>query len=316
MSVFSPMRLLFMNASRRFAILSTMLLICSQVAIAAELKGVDKADEAAIRATADEFVQAFNRADSKAVAALWTENGTMADDRGQIFKGRNAIEEEYAAFFKKYPGAHIEIAVQSVDFPTSSLAIEDGLARVMTKNSQPPIASRYTAVHLLQDGKWLMASVRESSIELPSTYGHLQELEWMVGNWETKTDGTVVQTNIRWLANNSFLEREYTVRQNSVTTSSGVQIIGWDPQAGQIRSWSFDGSGGHGTALWSAVPDGWRIESTGILNNGTPTSSKDFLLRIPGENNVFGWRSMNRMAGVVSLPDMPEVVLERSSEKH
>jgi uncharacterized protein (TIGR02246 family) len=282
----------------------------------AENKPGDESDQAAIRAAAEAFVRSFNQADAKAVAAMWAENGTVADDGGRIFKGRKAIEEEYAAFFKKHPGARIEIAVQSVDLPTPSLAIEDGFARVVAKNSQMPVASRYTAVHVLQDGKWLMASVRESAMVVPSAYGRLQELEWLVGTWETKTDNGVVQTSFRWLANNSFLQREYTIRQNGLTVSSGAQIIGWDPQAGKIRSWSFDGSGGYGTALWSLTGDGWSMESNGVTNDGTPTSSKDFLIRIPGERNVFGWRSVNRTIGDVRLPDLPEVVLDRLEEKH
>ncbi len=50
-----------------------------------------KTPEAAVRATADAFIKAFDRGDAKAVAALWTANGTMADDRGEIFKGHKAI---------------------------------------------------------------------------------------------------------------------------------------------------------------------------------------------------------------------------------
>jgi uncharacterized protein (TIGR02246 family) len=283
-------------------------------ALAAEKKPGEQSDEAAIRASADAFLQAFNQGDSKAVAALWTDKGTLADDRGEIFKGRKAIQDEYAAFFKKNPGIKLEISIQSIDFPAPAMAVEDGTARVVSKNENSPTSSRYTAVHVLQDGKWLMASVRETAVEMPSAYGRLRELDWLVGNWETKSDDAIVTTNIVWLANKSFLQREYTVRQKGIITSSGVQIIGWDPQAGQIRSWSFDSSGGHGTSLWSAAPDGWRIESTGIMIDGTPTSAKDFLIRIPGENDVLGWRSVNRMVGPAELPDTPEVVLERQNE--
>ena len=51
------------------------------------------------------------------MAALWTEQGTLADERGQILKGRQAIEKEYAAFFKAHPGAKMTVTVQSVEFP-------------------------------------------------------------------------------------------------------------------------------------------------------------------------------------------------------
>ena len=170
-------------------------------------------------------------------------------------------------------------------------------------------------VHVKQDGKWLMASVREASIELPSNFARVEGLGWLVGTWKAERDGTAMHTTVRWIANKSFLERDYTIRKDGIAVSSGKQIIGWDPKAGQIRSWSFDASGGYGTGLWTATPEGWRIESSGVLPDGTPTASRDLLIRVPGEDNVLGWRSVARSVGGASLPDTPEVVLDRISEK-
>jgi uncharacterized protein (TIGR02246 family) len=284
-------------------------------ATAAMNESAKPTEAAAIRATADAFVAAFNRGDVKAVAALWTADGSLVDDQGRLFQGRQAIENEYAALFKQYPGAKIEIAVQNVELPAAGTAVEDGLARVTAKDGETPTASRYTAVHVRVDGRWLMASVRESGIELPSGYGHLRDLEWLVGQWEAKSPGAAVRTTFRWIANKSYLQREYTVRKNGLTTSSGTQIIGWDPQAGKVRSWSFDSSGGYGTSLWTPTAQGWRMESRGVLADGTPTAAQDFVVRVPNEDNVFGWRSVHRMAGGRELPDLGEMVLERLQEK-
>jgi hypothetical protein len=94
-----------------------------------------------------------------------------------------------------------------------------------------------------------------------------------------------------------------------------MQIIGWDPQARQIRSWSFDSAGGHGGGLWSAAADGWQIKSSGVLPDGTPTAAVDHLIRVPGENDVFGWESIDRHVGDAELPDLKEAVLDRVPEK-
>jgi uncharacterized protein (TIGR02246 family) len=271
--------------------------------------------ESEIRATAVAFVKAFNRGDARAVAALWTADGSAADDSGTIYKGRPAIEGQYAELFKQHPGARMEVAVKSIELPTPTTAIEDGIARVEAERAGPPQISRYTAVHVKQDGKWLMASVRETSIELPSNFARVEGLGWLVGTWKAERDGAAVHTTIRWIANKSFLEREYTVRKDGIAVSSGKQIIGWDPKAGQIRSWSFDATGGQGTGLWTATPEGWRIESSGVLPDGTSTSSRELLIRVPGEDNVLGWRSVARNVGGASLPDTPEVVLDRILEK-
>ena len=189
------------------------------------------------------------------------------------------------------------------------------MARLVSDDGIPPSASSYTAVDVLIDGKWKLASVRETNLAQPSNYAQLQEFEWLVGKWQVKTDDTTVLSTVRWLPGKSFLERKYTVQQGGLTRSSGLQIIGWDPQAGQVRSWSFDSSGGYGSGYWTPVADGWRINSVGMLADGAPTSAEDYLIRVPQEDNVLGFRSVNRKVGDTQLPDLDEVVLERQPEK-
>ena len=61
------------------------------------------ADVAAIRAGSEAFVAAFNKHDAKGVAALWTKDGEYIDDSGRAITGRDAIEQDYAAFFTENP---------------------------------------------------------------------------------------------------------------------------------------------------------------------------------------------------------------------
>ena len=252
-----------------------MVLVTSALAADAQ-KPAGSTDKAApIRASADTFTKAFNAGDAKAVAALWITDGTETDEQGETFKGRQAIEGEYAKLFKAHPDARIQIEVHSIDLPAPNVAVEDGVATVVTK-STPPSASRYTAVHVLQNGQWLMANVHESPADLKTGASSLQALEWLVGRWQAKSDDIVAESDIHWLSDKTFLERVYTVRKNGAVVSSGKQIIGWDPQEGQIRSWSFDSSGGYGTGLWSQTADGWQIDHTGTLLDSTPTSRPRF----------------------------------------
>ena len=162
---------------------------------------------------------------------------------------------------------------------------------------------------------WQMATVREVNIAIQSNYPRLEQFDWLVGKWEAKSKEVTIRTECRWIANKSFLQRDYVVRQNGLTTSAGIQIIGWDPQAGQVRSWSFDSSGGYGTGAWTPTQQGWRIASAGVLADGTRTSSQDVLICVPGERNVLGWRSTDRKVGTMALPDTDEVVLERLAER-
>lgn len=268
----------------------------------------------AIRASADEFTSAFNKGDAKSVAALWTPDGSETDEQGTTFKGRQAIEAEYAKLFKARPDARIQIEVHSVDFPAPNVAVEDGVATV-TVSGAAPSSSRYTVVHVILDGKWLMSNVHESPADVKSGAETLQTLNWLIGKWQAKTGDIVAESDIRWLANKSFIRRDYTVRKGDATTGSGVQIIGWDPQQGQIRSWSFDSTGGFGTGLWSQTADGWQIDHIGTFPDSTPSSSRDFVIRVPGEDNVLGFRSTHRQAGESVLPDTAEIVFDRVKDK-
>ena len=49
-------------------------------------------------------------------------------------------------------------------------------------------------------------------------------------------------------------------RSRARTRSRGTQRIGWDPVAGQFRSWDFDSQGGYSEGLWSRDGDRWIIK--------------------------------------------------------
>ena len=105
------------------------------------------------------------------------------------------------------------------------------------------------------------------------------------------------------------------MHRDGLLVSSGTQIVGWDPRSRQVVSWTFDSSGGYGTGAWTAAANGWQIESVGVTADGVPTSSKDHLIRVPGEDNIFGWHSVDRKLGETKLPDTREVVLDRVPDK-
>lgn len=309
------LNILHSRRTARWPLGAMVAIVCLATTTLADDKAADpKADEAAVRATADAFTKAFNAGDAKAVAALWTEHGSLADDRGRLLKGRQAIEAEYAAFFKANPGAKMTVSIQSIEFPSPNMAIEDGSSQLFAQNA-PPTTSRYTVVHVREGDQWKMATVRESGLTIPGSASQLEQLGWLVGRWQTKRDGLTVTTDFQWVANKNFLKRDYSVSKDGVVLSNGVQVIGWDPRARQFRSWSFDASGGFGSGLWFPAPDGWAIETSGVLPDGTPTSSVDRLIRVPGENNVLGWRSTQRRVGDTPLADTREVVLDRVPEK-
>lgn len=265
-------------------------------------------DLVAIRSASESFVAAFNKHDAQAIAALWTEDGEYLDDTGRAFIGRAEIEKAYQEFFSLNPDATIQISVDSVRLLGGDTAIEDGHAAVELPNGATPLA-KYTVVHAKVNNHWLMASVRDALIEPPAATSSAVDLEWLVGDWIAEEHGIKTESVCDWVADGRFLERKYTTTEVDGTTSSGVQLIGWNARGGYVQSWNFSPEGGHAVGIWTPGQDGWTAQMRGTTGDGTLTTSVNRLRRL--DDNAYVWRSVQRTAGAISIPDTDEIVVKR-----
>ncbi len=299
-----------------------MLVMATASSFAAEgKKGADKtlpaaltqisqtADEKAVRSTAEAFTSAFNKGDAKEIAALWTGDCEYVDETGRILQGREAIEKEYAAFFAANPGVKIETSVSSIKMFGDKAATEDGTSIV--KNADGAVVSRgsYTALHLKEGEKWLMASVRERAAAPLSKRPGFEDLEWLIGDWSAAKDSRNLDLSFKWIADKKYIELSYGGGNKDAAARSGIQIIGRDPTSGGVTSWSFDSTGGYGLGQWRLLKKGFVIESQGMMPDGAPTTSSDIFSRI--DSDIFSWQSINRSVAGQSLNDLEPVVLKR-----
>jgi uncharacterized protein (TIGR02246 family) len=275
---------------------------------AAENTAVD----GAIRRSAQQFADAFNRGNAEAVAAQWTTDGEYCIG-GQSLKGREAIAREYGEFFRQHPGSKMEVKVESIRPVAPTVAIEQGTASTTEGPGGVRTESAYTAVHVKQGDKWLMASVRESEIPAVTATANLNDIAWLVGSWAANGDASKVQMNYAWMANKHFLKGDVTIAKDDGSTSGGTQIIGKDPVSGRLVSWFFNADGGHGFGAWSQEGPRWIINTAGVSVDGAPTSATNILYH--ADDNVVSWQSVNRAIGDTTLPDAKEVVIERVSGK-
>ena len=268
------------------------------------------ATESAIRKAAREFNEAFDRGDADLVASHFTPNGVYVNDRGQRFEGRDAIRTEYEKLFDNVSGLRLVVEIDSIRILNDTTAIEEGRVALMP---QPAGANRvmsaYSAVHLLQDGKWLMAEVRDTRIVLPPEKGRMEDLDWIIGSWFAQRDDKRVDLTISRIPNSPFLTRSHSITDSGETTSAGVEIMGVDPVTGQITSWTFSSDGGRAVGTWVPDGDGWLIESTGVSKDGTKSAARYHVN--PKDKDSFTWNSTNRWMGDVALPDMGDVTLKR-----
>ena len=270
------------------------------------------ADEAAIRASAARYAQAFNVRDAKMLAALWSPEAVYVDpDSGEEVSGRAAIEAYFAGVLKDEAVGVLEVEVTSVEMLSPSVAVEQGVARVIRPQEEPETTA-YTAIDVKQGGVWVLDRVSESEAAAASAsnYEHLKELEWMVGSWVDADDSASVQTDCEWTKNKNFMTRSFAIVTPGGVAMAGTQFVGWDPVAKQIRSWVFDSNGGFGEGRWVRKADRWVIDSTLTLADGGKSSAVNIIKQIDGD--TFTWQSINRQVDGELLPNEPEVVVVRA----
>ncbi len=204
---------------------------------------------------------------------MWIPDGEYIDDAGRSFIGRDAIEKGYAEFFAANPNAKIQITIDSIRVLASGVAIEDGRAAAEPLPADAAGSSQYTATHVKVDGKWLMASVRDALIETPATVSSAADLEWLVGTWIAEEHGIKSVSVVNWVVDGRFLERRYTTTRLDGTTSSGVQLIGWNPLEDHVQSWNFSPDGGHAVGIWIPTAGGWTAQMRGTTGDGAPMTS-------------------------------------------
>ena len=120
-----------------------------------------EADREAIVKSEKSFSAAFEKRDARAVAAHWTENGEYTANDGTVYRGRAAIEKLFTDLFGKNKlAAKVEIEVDSIRFPSRNTAIEEGYFQ-LRRGKDPAVVSKYSVLHVRENGKWLMAVVRD-----------------------------------------------------------------------------------------------------------------------------------------------------------
>jgi uncharacterized protein (TIGR02246 family) len=268
-------------------------------------EGDRTADRAAVQKAADSFIKAFDGGDPKAVASFWTDQGEFIAGDDLTLRGRAAIEKAYVQFFTKYPKSKVVgIDVDSLRFVSRDSAVMEGHLKVLRGQADQATTSKFTTLYVREDGKWLMAVVRE----WPSGGDYLRDLEWMIGRWATKGDGMDVDVTYEWEHDKAFIRSRFTIKDNAKTVS-GSQMIGKDPATGTIRSWSFESDGGFGEAIWGRDGKKWVLEASGVLGDGGIMTATNILT--PIDNNSFTWQSVNRAVGDNELPDVPPVRVTR-----
>ena len=147
-----------------------------------------------------------------------------------------------------------------------------------------------------------------ASVDVPQT-SPLEELGWMIGKWVDEGEDAKITTTCSWKMNRKFLTRSFRVTLDNQITLTGNQVIGWDPLAGQIRSWTFDSEGGIGEGLWIRDGNQWSVKTSFVLANGDRASAINVIKYV--DQDTLRWQSTNREIAGEWQPNIPEVTVVR-----
>jgi uncharacterized protein (TIGR02246 family) len=260
-------------------------------------------DTTSIRKAIDAYTEAFNKGDIDALMALWAPDADYVSDQGKSFRGRAAISAEFKRIFAAVKGYKISFKIDSLRFPRPEFALEDGTARGVASSGQVT-TSRYTAVWVKTDGKWLLSSVRDYPNEVSegrACTAALKELGWLVGTWVG--EGPKAETHIvcRWAPNQTFLLLDYTIKRDG-EVNQVEQRIGWDPVSQSIRSWVFDSEGGFAESYFTREGNRWVSRGEGVLSDGQTASSVNTYQFV--DDGHFTWSSKDRQVDGLPLSDV------------
>jgi uncharacterized protein (TIGR02246 family) len=265
--------------------------------------------ESAIVRESEATVKAFNAADAAALGAMFLENGELVDENGTAHAGKAAITELFKGFFTNYPKSVLEMQVMSVRPIGDAIAVEEGERRITAADGASAAQVRYVTVRSKQGDRWPIASYREfSDNPLPTPQEMLQGVSWLEGDWVDESPEGRTTISFRRSEDGNFLLGDYDVALAGGPTSKSTQRIGWDPVAGQLRSWTFDSDGGFTQGEWTAIDNGWVVKSEATMPDGT-TGSATMTITVKDADH-FVVRSSDRIVGGAEEPDF-EVTIAR-----
>jgi uncharacterized protein (TIGR02246 family) len=256
------------------------------------------------------FIAAYNKGDAKAVAAFWTPDATYVDQVGREYKGRAAIEQLYEKVFAARKGAALSIEVSSAKELAPDVVLEDGITEVTSVEGGPATTARFTAVLVKKDGEWYLQSVHDSVVYPPSDAEHLEDLEWLIGEWTGEAEtGESGEASYEWAQDQNFIVSSFTTTVDGVPLGGGTQWIGWDAVEKQVRSWSFYSGGGFGEATWTKDGNTWALKTTAKTADGRRVSATNIVTKT--DDDHLTWQMTKLTVDGEALPDHKPVKMKR-----
>lgn len=277
-------------------------------ACCAQTAAEETPEKTAVLALDRAYEAAFAKGDAAALADFFAEDAEHTTEDGTVLNGKAAIEKSIRGGLKANPGAKLTINLDSVRLLTPDVAVEKGSSTVTGKDGDASSAL-YTAIYVKKDGKWKISQLVETTLPPATPREHLEELAWLVGNWEDKDGDATIKSSFEWARGGNFLTRNLSVKQGDEITLEGWQIIAWDAEKEAIRSWTFDTEGGFSEGAWTRDGDRWLVRDSGVLTDGSRTTADQTITKVSADK--FTWESGNRTLDGEPQPGIGRIEINR-----
>lgn len=254
---------------------------CQTPQAGAQSEGGAAAEQAAdVNAALQAVVEAFNGHDASKLAALWKADGVHhGKSTGATLSGRAAIQAAYAKLFAADPECKLALRTASLRQVAPAVASLD-LAATVRHTDGSTTESELAAILVRTDQGWLIDEVREADVPAASEGNPLESLAWLVGDWTDVDRAAGVSSAVQWAPGGHFLFRSFRHEQDGKAGAEGLEILGWDAAAGQIRCWLFSNDGSFAHGVWQPEgPDQWLVKLAGQMPDGSRGSMTQVLKR-------------------------------------
>ena len=135
------------------------LLLCVTGVLTAAQGGRTAPDDAGVRDVVRKYVEARERADATALAALFTEDADQLVSSGEWRRGRAALVQGTLASSKANSGART-IAIQTVRVPSPDVALADGEYTIAATATAAARKMWTSFVIVRSGGSWRISAIR------------------------------------------------------------------------------------------------------------------------------------------------------------
>jgi hypothetical protein len=220
---------------------------------------------------------------------MWTPEGDYVDGSGRVVNAHELIRRQAGTTPSPPASSDGEVVMpqSTLRFVTKEVAIEDGIVDRGVAADGSLLTTRFTAVWVNRDGRWLLDGLREGTSASSALNEHLQPLDWMLGEWIGRLDGAVILVSSKWSDGGKFILREFVIQREGHESIGGTQRLGWDAINGRIKSWSFDSQGGSGEGYWQPDGDRWLAQSNDVSADGRKSTTS--AVYTPRADGHFSW---------------------------